>query len=136
MYSATAIYCSVRSIENKFTRNDGPNSSLATKAQYFYAAEENLQRLPRDWRGRYNAPRIFANQLCALSVVKQSATNEARTEPGRGCTLFFPTPGPFLSRSTLLFVLLLFVLQTQLVQSTLAVRRRGIIMAQRAHSRG
>lgn len=86
-----------------------------------------------------NAPRILANQLCALSLGEQSTANEARTEPE-------PPPPPvhplrFFSPLTLapphhppshpsplaglLFVLLLFVLQTQLVQSTLVVRADG-----------
>lgn len=86
-----------------------------------------------------NAPRILANQLCALSLGEQSTANEARTEPEpppppvHPLRFFFssyscsssPPPSRPSPLAGLLFVLLLFVLQTQLVQSTLVVRADG-----------
>lgn len=79
-----------------------------------------------------NAPRVLANQLCALSLGEQSVANVERAESfPLPPSFFFPLLLPLLphspshSTARLLFVLLLFVLQTQLVQSTLVVRADG-----------
>lgn len=82
-----------------------------------------------------NAPRVLANQLCALSLGEQSVANVERAESFPLPPSFFSLPSSSSSSAShstpqLLFVLLLFVLQTQLVQSTLVVRADGgIIMA-------
>lgn len=79
-----------------------------------------------------NAPQVLANQLCALSLGEQSVANVERAESfPLPPSFFFPLLLPLLphspshSTARLLFVLLLFVLQTQLVQSTLVVRADG-----------
>lgn len=93
LYLTLETYCCLLSVKTRTIRCETSAIQIRLKNA---ALPHRRRRIDRDARSERigealrNAPRIFANQLCALSVGKHSAANEARTERSPRSYPFFP----------------------------------------------